>query len=34
MRIPEDIRIPITVFALQAALLTGAALIFLVLAPH
>ncbi len=33
MRIPEDIRIPVTVFALQAVLLTGAALVFLVLRP-
>jgi hypothetical protein len=33
MHIPEDIRIPITVFALQAALLAGAALVFLVLMP-
>ena len=31
MMIPEDIRIPVTVFSLQAALLLGFALIFLVL---
>lgn len=31
MRIPDDIRIPVIVFSLQAALLAGAALIFLVL---
>ena len=34
MRIPEDIRIPVIVFSLQAALLAGAALIFLVLRPY
>ncbi len=34
MRIPDDIRIPVTVFSLQAALLAGAALIFLVLVPN
>lgn len=33
MRIPDDIRIPIIVFSLQAALLAGAALVFLVLRP-
>jgi len=33
VRIPDDIRIPIVVFSLQAVLLTGAALIFLVLRP-
>jgi hypothetical protein len=33
VRIPDDIRIPIIVFSLQAVLLTGAALIFLVLRP-
>lgn len=31
MRIPKDIQIPVIVFALQAALLAGAAMIFLVL---
>lgn len=34
MRIPDDIRIPVIVFSLQAALLAGAALIFLVLQPN
>ena len=34
MKIPEGIRIPLIVFTLQAALLTGAGLIFLVLRPH
>jgi hypothetical protein len=34
MRIPPDLRAPITVFALQAALLAGCALIFLVLIPY
>jgi hypothetical protein len=34
MRIPEDIRIPLIVFALQGVLLTGAALVFLVLVPR
>lgn len=33
MRIPDDIRIPVIVFSMQAALLAGAALIFLVLRP-
>lgn len=33
MRIPDGIRIPVIVFSLQAALLAGAALIFLVLRP-
>ena len=33
MRIPEDLRAPVIVFSLQAALLAGAALIFLVLRP-
>ena len=33
MRIPDDIRIPVIVLSLQAALLAGAALIFLVLRP-
>ncbi len=33
MRIPEEIRIPVIVFSLQAALLAGAALVFLVLRP-
>jgi hypothetical protein len=34
MKIPEDIKIPIIVFSIQAALLTGVGLIFLVLRPH
>jgi hypothetical protein len=33
MKIPDDLRIPLTVFALQASLLAGCALIFLVLLP-
>jgi hypothetical protein len=33
MRIPDELRIPVIVFSLQAVLLTGAALIFLVLGP-
>ena len=33
MHIPEDIRIPVIVFGLQAALLAGAALVFLMLVP-
>lgn len=33
MKIPEELRIPITVFGLEAVLLTGAALVFLVLIP-
>jgi hypothetical protein len=34
MHIPEEIRIPVIVFSLQAALLAGCALIFLVLVPN
>lgn len=34
MRIPEDIRIPVIVFSLQAALLAGCSLVFLILLPH
>lgn len=34
MKIPEGIRIPLIVFSLEAILLTGAALIFIVLIPH
>jgi hypothetical protein len=34
MKIPEELRIPAFVFTLQAALLAGCALIFLVLIPH
>jgi hypothetical protein len=33
MRIPRDIQIPFIVLSLEAVLLTGAALIFLVLRP-
>lgn len=33
MHIPDDLRIPAIVFTLQAALLGGLALIFLVLIP-
>lgn len=33
MKIPEEIRIPAVVFTLQAALLIGCGLIFLVLIP-
>lgn len=33
MRIPEELRIPAVVFGLEAILLTGAALIFIVLLP-
>jgi hypothetical protein len=33
MRIPENLRAPAIVFALQAALLIGSGLIFLVLRP-
>ena len=34
MKIPEDVRIPVIVFSLEAALLIGIGLIFLVLVPH
>jgi hypothetical protein len=34
MRIPEDVRIPAIVFALQAVMLAGLALIFFVLVPN
>lgn len=34
MKIPEHLRIPAVVFGLQAALLAGAALVFLVLRPN
>jgi len=34
MKIPEHLRIPLIVFSLQAVLLTGCAMIFLVLLPH
>ncbi len=33
MKIPEHLRIPVIVFALQAALLAGTSLVFLVLRP-
>jgi hypothetical protein len=33
MRIPDELRIPAIVFGLEAILLTGAALIFIVLIP-
>jgi hypothetical protein len=33
MKIPEHLRAPVIVFALQAALLIGTSLIFLVLRP-
>lgn len=34
MKIPEELRIPALVFGLEAILLTGAALIFIVLLPY
>jgi hypothetical protein len=34
MRIPDDIRIPVIVLSLQAALLAGCSLVFLMLVPH
>jgi hypothetical protein len=34
MKIPKDIQIPVLVFTLEAILLLGAGLIFLVLVPH
>lgn len=34
MKIPEDIRIPVLVFTLQAVLLLGCAMVFVVLIPH
>jgi len=33
MRIPKDIQIPVIVFGLQAALLAGTVLVFLMLIP-
>jgi hypothetical protein len=33
-KFPEGIKIPIIVFTIEAALLLGSALIFLVLRPH
>lgn len=34
MKIPEHLKIPVIVFALQTALLAGTSLIFLLLRPH
>jgi hypothetical protein len=34
MKIPDHLRIPVLVFSLQAVLLAGSAMIFLVLLPH
>jgi len=34
MKIPEDIRIPVIVFALQAVLLLGCSMVFFILIPH
>jgi hypothetical protein len=34
MKIPEHLQIPLIVFSLQAVLLVGCALVFLVLLPH
>ena len=34
MKIPTELRIPAIVFGLEAILLTGAALVFIVLVPH
>lgn len=34
MHIPEEIRIPVIVFALQAALLAGTSLVFFMLIPR
>jgi hypothetical protein len=34
MKIPKDLQIPLIVFSLQAVLLVGCALIFLVLRPQ
>jgi hypothetical protein len=34
MKIPEHLRIPVLVFSLQAVLLAGCAMVFLVLLPH
>lgn len=34
MKIPKDVQIPAIVFTLEAALLIGVSLVFLVLAPH
>jgi hypothetical protein len=34
MKIPKDLQIPLIVFSLQAVLLIGCSLVFLVLRPH
>ena len=34
MNIPDDLKIPAVVFALEAVLLFGIALVFLVVMPH
>ena len=34
MKIPKDVQIPAIVFTLEAALLIGLSLVFLVLVPH
>ena len=34
MKIPDELRIPVIVFSLQAALLIGCSMVFLVLLPH
>jgi hypothetical protein len=34
MKIPDHLRIPVLVFSLEAVLLAGCSLIFLVLLPH
>ncbi len=34
MKIPEELRIPAIVFGLEAVLLAGAALVFIVLLPY
>jgi hypothetical protein len=34
MKIPEHLRIPVLVFSLEAVLLAGCAMVFLVLLPH
>ena len=34
MKIPEELKIPAIVFGLQAVLLAGAAMVFLVLLPY
>ncbi len=34
MKVPEHLRIPVLVFTLQAVLLIGCSMVFLVLLPH